>query len=368
MPETRDALIVGGGHNGLITAFYLARAGHKPLVIERRPQVGGAAITDEFHPGFRCSTLAHAAGPLRVEVLRDMNLEQHGLKMIRPDIGVTALSPEGAALLLYNDTQRAAQEIAKFSEKDAAKYTELRDTLDKLGKVLQQALALTPPDIDRPGSNDLWALFKTGKALKGLGRKDMFRLLRWGPMAAADFVSEWFETELLRATVAGGIGLRTTTTVMARSVSLQMFPARAGLAWRALHTRGGDLELRRAWLGWRAFATESEDFILVNIPHNTNVVKLLQRIRDESHRFAVSYHSVLKVKKQTASLLDDIPTIGPATRKKLIKTFGSMRGVLQARDWELDKAVGDKKAAILRQYLRPIRKESKANAEAGENR
>jgi len=203
MPETRDALILGGGHNGLVTAFYLARAGHKPLLIERRPQVGGAAITDEFHPGFRCSTLAHAAGPLRAEVLRDMNLEQYGLKMIRPDIGVTALSPEGPALLLYNDAQRAAQEIAKFSEKDAAKYTELRDTLDKLGKVLQQALALTPPDIDRPGSNDLWALFKTGKALKGLGRKDMFRLLRWGPMAVADFVSEWFETDLLRATVAG---------------------------------------------------------------------------------------------------------------------------------------------------------------------
>ena len=100
------------------------------------------------------------------------------------------------------------------------------------------------------------------------------------------------------------------------------------------------------------FATESEDFILVNIPHNTNVVKLLQRIRDESHRFAVTYHSVLKIKAQTASLLDDIPTIGPATRKKLIKTFGSLRGVTQARDWELEKVVGTKKTTTLRQYLR----------------
>ena len=107
------------------------------------------------------------------------------------------------------------------------------------------------------------------------------------------------------------------------------------------------------------FATESESAYLLNVPHNTNVVKLLQRIRDESHRFAVSYHSVLKVKQQTASVLDEIPTIGPATRKKLIKTFGSMRGVLQARDWELQKVVGDKKAAILQQYLRPIRKEQK---------
>lgn len=99
------------------------------------------------------------------------------------------------------------------------------------------------------------------------------------------------------------------------------------------------------------FTTESDDFILVNVPHSANLVKLLQRIRDESHRFAVSYHSVLKSKRQTASLLDDIPTIGPATRKKLLKTFGSMRGVAQARDFEIEKVVGAKKAAILKQYI-----------------
>jgi excinuclease ABC subunit C len=103
------------------------------------------------------------------------------------------------------------------------------------------------------------------------------------------------------------------------------------------------------------FTHESDDFTLINLPHSTNLVKLLQRIRDESHRFAVSYHSVLKVRRQSASLLDDIPTIGPQTRKKLIRTFGSMRGVVQARDFELDKVVGEKKATILRQYLRPLR-------------
>lgn len=93
------------------------------------------------------------------------------------------------------------------------------------------------------------------------------------------------------------------------------------------------------------------------------VVKLLQRIRDESHRFAVSYHSVLRTKQQTASMLDDIPTIGPATRKKLIKTFGSLRGVLQARDQDLVHVLGEKKAAILRQYLRPLRKEQASAAD-----
>jgi len=105
------------------------------------------------------------------------------------------------------------------------------------------------------------------------------------------------------------------------------------------------------------FSSGSEDFILVNLPHNTNLVKLLQRIRDESHRFAVSYHSVLKTKRQTASLLDDIPTIGPSTRTKLLKAFGSIKGLMQARDWELEKVVGPKKATILKQYLRPLKRE-----------
>lgn len=111
------------------------------------------------------------------------------------------------------------------------------------------------------------------------------------------------------------------------------------------------------------YKASSEDFVLVNVPHNTNIVKLLQRIRDESHRFAVSYHSILKVKRQTASMLDDIPTIGPETRKKLLKSFGSVRGIVQARDWEVEKIVGDKKAAILKQYLRPLRSNKSQNDE-----
>ena len=107
----------------------------------------------------------------------------------------------------------------------------------------------------------------------------------------------------------------------------------------------------------RGFTRDSEDFTLVDLPNNSNVVKLLQRIRDESHRFAVSYHSVLKVKRQTASILDDVPGIGPMTRKKLIRTFGSLRGVQQARKDELEQILGEKKATVLRQYLRAARKE-----------
>jgi phytoene dehydrogenase-like protein len=198
----RDVVIIGGGHNGLVTAFYLAKAGFKPLVLERRSQVGGAAITDELYPGFRCSTLAHSAGPIRAEIVRDLQLEKHGLRLITPDACVTALSPDGRALSLYQDAGKSAQQIAAFSEKDAKKYPEFEQSLGKIGRVMGDALATTPPDIDHPSGGDLWSMLKTGRAIRNLGKKDMYRLLRWGPMAVADLAGEYFETELLRAVVA----------------------------------------------------------------------------------------------------------------------------------------------------------------------
>src|SRR5262245_7760103 len=202
MAETRDVVVIGGGHNGLVTAFYLAKAGFKPLVLERRPQTGGAAVTEEFHPGFRCSTLAHSAGPILPEIVRDMTLERHGLKLITPEIAVTALSPDGRALPLYHDATRATAEIAKFSQKDAAQYGKFQESLTKIGFVIGEALKLAPPDIDDPSRGDLWAMLQTGRSIRKLGKKDMYRLLRWGPMAVADLVAEYFETELLRATIA----------------------------------------------------------------------------------------------------------------------------------------------------------------------
>jgi phytoene dehydrogenase-like protein len=198
----RDIVIIGGGHNGLVTAFYLAKAGYKPLVLERSAQVGGAAITDEFHPGFRCSTLAHAAGPIRPDVVSDMRLEKHGLKFITPEVSVTALTPDGRALSLYRDAQQSAQEITAFSQKDAAKYPQFQESLGKMGRVIAEALTTTPPNIDHPSGSDLWGMLKTGRAIRNLGKKDMYRLLRWGPMAVADLAAEYFETELLRAVIA----------------------------------------------------------------------------------------------------------------------------------------------------------------------
>ena len=169
MPENksdrRDIVIIGGGHNGLVTAFYLAKAGFKPLVLERRTQVGGAAVTDEFHPGFRCSTLAHSAGPIRPDIARDMQLEKHGLRFITPETCVTALSPDGRALSLYQDQNKSAQSIAAFSQKDATKYAEFAKSLSQISKVIAEALATTPPDIDHPSSGDLWSMLKTGRAI-----------------------------------------------------------------------------------------------------------------------------------------------------------------------------------------------------------
>jgi len=197
----RDVVIVGGGHNGLVTAFYLARAGFKPLVLERNARVGGAAVTGEFHPGFRCSTLAHSAGPIRPDVVRDMQLQSHGLIELTPEVSVTALSPDGRALTLYQDAFRSAEAIAAFSPRDAVKYPEFQQSLGKISKVMAEALATTPPNLDDPSRSDLWSMLKTGRAIRKLGRNDMFRLLRWGPMAVADLAGEYFETELLRAVI-----------------------------------------------------------------------------------------------------------------------------------------------------------------------
>ena len=202
MAETRDVIIVGGGHNGLVTAFYLAKSGFRPLVLERRSQVGGAAITEEFHTGFRCSTLAHSAGPIRTDVARDMQLEKHGLKFSTPDVNTVSLLPDGRALVLHSDAKKAAQEIAQWSQKDAAAYAEFGSALAKIGKVIGEALLLTPPNIDSPSSGDLWGMLKTGRSIRNLGKKDLYRVLRWGPMAAADLVAEFFESEPLRATIA----------------------------------------------------------------------------------------------------------------------------------------------------------------------
>jgi phytoene dehydrogenase-like protein len=195
-------VIIGAGHNGLTAAFYLARAGIKTLVLERRAAVGGAAVTGDLAPGYRCPTLAHVLGPLRPSITRDMQLPARGIEIVTPDPRLVSLSTDGRALVFSTDTGRTADAIRPFSESDAAKYPDFCATLDRLGGFLGELLERTPPSLDGPGVGELWDLLKTGRKFRALGRGDGFRLLRWMPMAAADLVAEWFSTDLLQAAVA----------------------------------------------------------------------------------------------------------------------------------------------------------------------
>ena len=195
-------VLIGGGHNALITAFYLAKGGFKPLVLERREMVGGGAITEEFHPGFRASTLAHTLGPLRADIARDLQIEKFDCEILSPDPRVFAPTPEGKALFFYNDAAKTAVGIAQFSEKDAEKYSQFAESLEEVAGFFTQLSSITPPAIDHPTPEDLWNLLKTGKGVRKLGKTGIFDLLRWGPMAVADFVAEFFETELVRAVIA----------------------------------------------------------------------------------------------------------------------------------------------------------------------
>ena len=197
-----DIIVIGGGHNGLVAACYLAQAGLKTLVLERRDVVGGASVTEEIHPGFRCSTLAHTSGPLLTHVAKELRLETHGLEMITPETRVLALAQEGPSICIYNDTRRTISELERFSSNDAKSYPEFERSFARIGKVLEPLLSMTPPAIDNPSAGELFNLGKLGLSFRGLGKKDAYRLLRWGPMAVADLVAEWFETEALRAVVA----------------------------------------------------------------------------------------------------------------------------------------------------------------------
>jgi len=197
-----DIVIIGGGHNGLVAACYLAKAGLKVVVLERQPLVGGGAVTEELEPGFRLSTLDHTAGPFSKNIVSDLELSRFGLELITPEVRVIGLTPEGESLAIYNDVERTVREINKFSTRDANKYGEFAESFARIGEVLAPLLSLTPPSIDQPSASEMWQLGKFGLAFRGLGKKDEYRLLRWGPMAVADLVAEWFETELLRAIVA----------------------------------------------------------------------------------------------------------------------------------------------------------------------
>ncbi|HKR59393.1 MAG TPA: NAD(P)/FAD-dependent oxidoreductase [Pyrinomonadaceae bacterium] len=197
-----DVIIIGGGHNGLVAACYLAKAGLKPLVLERREQVGGSVVTEEIHPGFRCSTLAHTTGPFSQKIAAHLDLASHGVEWINPPARLTVLNPDGPSPTIYDDATRTAESLKQVSAADAASFADFTTSFARIGRVLAPLLSMTPPTIEKPAAGELWNLGKLGLSFRGLGKQDAFRLLRWGPMAVADLAAEWFETESLRAAVA----------------------------------------------------------------------------------------------------------------------------------------------------------------------
>jgi phytoene dehydrogenase-like protein len=197
-----DVVVVGGGPNGLTTAALVAKGGLKTVLVERREALGGAAVTEEFHPGFRTSSVAQTAGPFRASLVSELGLAGNGLAFIEPEPRLFAPLPDGRALRLYGDRARSAASVAAFSAGDAARWPDFHATMQRTAGVLARTLTLTPPDLDDPQVRDVFPLLGLGWDLRGLGRKDGQNLLRWGPMAVADFAQEWFETPLLQAVVA----------------------------------------------------------------------------------------------------------------------------------------------------------------------
>lgn len=194
-------IIVGAGHNGLVTAFYLARAGLRPLVLERRSIVGGVATSEDIAPGVKGPALAHTLGPLRPSIVRDMRLEER-VQFLEPDPSVVALGRDGRHVRFHRETAATERSIAAVSQHDAERYPEFAAALLRLAPTVRELLEMTPPDVDHPDRQDLWRLLTTGRRFRTLSKTDAFRLVRWMPMAVADLVAEYFETDLIQAAIA----------------------------------------------------------------------------------------------------------------------------------------------------------------------
>jgi len=194
-------VIIGGGHNGLVAAFYLAKAGVRPLVLERSTHIGGGAITTETAPGFRCPTLSHDV-LVHDQIFAEMELGRHGVHLIAAELDICALSPDGAPLILWNNHARTADGLRARRPRDGDAFLKFRDGVDRAVSLLADVLTSPPPDIDSPGASDIWRLLKTGRSFRSLGKRGAHEFLRWLPMPVADFARDCFEDELLRAAIA----------------------------------------------------------------------------------------------------------------------------------------------------------------------
>ena len=201
---TYDAIIIGAGHNGLTTAAYLAKAGNKVLVLERRSVIGGIAATEEIFPGFKFSTCEHLAGAFSREIIADLGLQKHGLEILPLNPLLFAPSLDEHSLVIPPALAKATDEIGRHSKNDAGKYPVFCALLKKLSAYLLTLYSLPLPDRAAHGSSSPSELLKAIWKFHRLGKKQGYEFLRMLPMSVADLLSEWFEKESLKAALAAG--------------------------------------------------------------------------------------------------------------------------------------------------------------------
>ncbi|MBA3269278.1 MAG: NAD(P)/FAD-dependent oxidoreductase [Acidobacteria bacterium] len=200
-----DAIVIGGGHNGLTCAAYLAKAGRKVLVLERRHVLGGAAVTEEVFPGFKFSVASYVVSLLRPEIIRDLDLPAHGMELLPLD-GTFTPMPNGDRLWRTNDHYKSRREIARHSKLDAEAYDEYGRSMIEMGRFAKPILAMTPPDPTSLDPRGLLELLSIGKRFRAMRHHDRVNQIQLLTMSAVDFLDQWFETDVLKATMsASGI-------------------------------------------------------------------------------------------------------------------------------------------------------------------
>src|SRR3954452_21564989 len=206
MPANKyDVIVIGGGHNGLTTAAYLAKAGRKVLVLERRHILGGAACTEEVFPGFKFSVCSYVVSLLRPEIIRDLDLPRHGLEILPLD-GTFTPMPSGDYLWRVNDHGKTHREIARHSRLDAEAYDEFGKAMQPMCQFVKPILNMVPPDPTGLNPRDLSKLLFMARRFQKLASNDRYNLVQLMTMSAADFLDQWFETDVLKATMsASGI-------------------------------------------------------------------------------------------------------------------------------------------------------------------
>lgn len=201
-----DAIIIGAGLNGLTAAAYLAKAGLKTLVLERREVVGGAAATEEVFPGFKFDTVTHSVGVLPAEVARDLNLAQHGSEILRGEATVFAPLPDGNQLTLWHDMGRTVESIRRHSAHDAEQWSAFCQRLARFTAFLEALHGVVLPSITTTDLGDLLKIAGLGRAVQQLGQQNLVEMLKTLPMPIAELLNDWFEGEALKGALgAAGI-------------------------------------------------------------------------------------------------------------------------------------------------------------------